>query len=68
MIVKHGLLRGMQAKGISKQDPGPKIGDNGEWRRLRSEELHSFYHSPNIVRVIKPRRLKWIGHVTRVRG
>jgi hypothetical protein len=39
---------------------GPKRGENGEWRRLHNEELHS---SPNIVRVIKSRRLRWAGHV-----
>ena len=39
---------------------------NGEWRRLHNEELHSLYRSPNIVRVIKSRRLRWAGHVARV--
>ena len=38
---------------------------NGEWRRLHNEELHSLYCSPNIVRVIKSRRLRWAGHVAR---
>ena len=37
-----------------------------EWRRLHSEELHILYHSPNIVRVIKSRRLRWAGHVARM--
>ena len=37
-----------------------------EWRRLQNEELHSVYHSPNIVRVIKSRRLRWAGHVARM--
>ena len=45
---------------------GPKRGENGEWRRLHNEELHSFYRSPNIVRVIKSRRLRWAGHVARM--
>ena len=39
---------------------------NGEWRRLPSEELHSLYRSPNIVKVIKSRRLRWAGHVARL--
>ena len=37
-----------------------------EWRRLHNEELHSSYRSPNIVRVIKSRRLRLAGHVARI--
>ena len=44
----------------------PKRDENGEWRRLHNEELHSLYCSPNIVRVIKYRRLRWAGHVVRM--
>ena len=36
--------------------------ENGEWRRLYNEELHSLYRSPNIVRVIKSTILRWAGH------
>ena len=38
---------------------------NGDWRGLHNEELHSLYRSPNIVRVIKSRRLRWAGRVAR---
>ena len=38
----------------------------GEWRRLHNEELNHFSSSPNIVRVIKLRRLRWAGHVARM--
>ena len=40
--------------------------ENGEWRRLHNGELHSLYRSPNIVRVIKSRSLRWAGHVARM--
>ena len=38
----------------------------GEWRKLHNEELHVLYSSPNIVRVKKSRRMRWVGHVARI--
>ena len=38
----------------------------GEWRKLHNEELNNLYSSFNIVRVIKPRRMRWASHVTRM--
>jgi hypothetical protein len=38
----------------------------GEWRRLHNEELNDLYSSPNIIRVIKTRRIRWAGHVARM--
>jgi hypothetical protein len=45
---------------------GPKREEDGSWRKLHNDELHSLYSSPNIVRVIKSRRLGWAGHVARM--
>jgi hypothetical protein len=42
---------------------GPKSEDDGSWRKLHNDELHSLYSSPNVVRVIKSRRMRWAGHV-----
>ena len=39
----------------------------GEWRRLHKEELCDLYCSPNIIWVIKLRRMRWAGHVARLR-
>jgi hypothetical protein len=38
----------------------------GEWRKLHNEELHIWYLSPNIIRQIKSRRMRWAGHVARM--
>ena len=45
----------------------PKRDANGEWRRLHNEELHNLYRSPNIISVIKSRKLRWAGHVARLK-
>ena len=46
---------------------GPRSDEvTGEWRRLRNEELNDLYCSPNIVQVIKPKTMRWAGHVARM--
>ena len=46
---------------------GPKRDEvTGEWRRLHNKKLHALYSSPNIIRVLKLRRIRWAGHVARM--
>jgi hypothetical protein len=45
---------------------GPKREEDGSWRKFHDDELHSLYSSPNVVRVIKSRRMRWAGHVARM--
>ena len=46
---------------------GPKREEGrGEWRKLHNEELNDLYSSPDIVRVIKSKRMRWAGHVARM--
>jgi hypothetical protein len=45
---------------------GPKREEDGSWRKLHNDELHILYSLPNIVRVIKSRRMRWAGRVARM--
>jgi hypothetical protein len=46
---------------------GPKTYEvTGDWRKLHNEELHKLYSTPNIIRMIKSRRMAWAGHVARM--
>jgi hypothetical protein len=40
----------------------------GDWRKLHNEEFHNLYSSPNIIRMIMSRRMRWSGHVARMRA
>jgi hypothetical protein len=46
---------------------GPKRDEvTGEWRNLHNEELHNLYSSPNIIKQIRSRMMRWVGHVARM--
>jgi transcription termination factor 2 len=45
---------------------GPKREEDGSWRELHNDELLDLYSSPNIVKVIESRRMRWAGHVARM--
>jgi hypothetical protein len=46
---------------------GPnRDGVTGGWRKLHNEELHNWYSSSSIIRIIKSRRMRWAGHVARM--
>jgi hypothetical protein len=46
---------------------GPKRDEvTGQWRKLQNGELHKLYSSPDIIRQIKSRRMRWAGHVERM--
>jgi hypothetical protein len=57
-VFENRVLRGIS---------GPKRDEvTGEWRKLHSGELHNLNSSPNIIRQIKSRRMRWAGHVARM--
>jgi hypothetical protein len=46
---------------------GPRRDEvTGDWRKLHNEEHHNLYSSPNLIRMIKSRRMRWTGHVARM--
>jgi hypothetical protein len=52
---------------VLKRIFGPKRDEvTGEWRKLHSEELNNLFSSPNIIKQMKSRRMRWAGHVARM--
>jgi hypothetical protein len=64
-LISHfeGATQTVFEKTVLRKILGPKREEEGSWRKLHNDELHSLYFSPNTVRVIKSRRMKWAGHV-----
>jgi hypothetical protein len=58
---EHGLR--VFENRVLKKIFGPKREEDGSWRKLHNNELHTLYSSPHIVRMIKSRRMRWAGHV-----
>ena len=61
-------LRVFENKVLRKIFAAKKDEITGEWRQLHNAELHALYSSPNRIRSLKSRRLRWAGHVIRMEG
>ena len=59
-------LRVLENKVLRKIFGAKKHEIKGEWRKLHNAELHALYSSPNIIKSLKSRRLRWAGHVARM--
>jgi hypothetical protein len=59
-VFENGVLSGIF--GLKRDEV------TGEWRKIHNEELNDLYCSPNNVQVIKSRRMRWAGHVARMRA
>jgi hypothetical protein len=64
-IKEHGL-RVFENRMLRRIFDPKKDEVTGDWRKLHNEELHNLYVSPNIIRMIKSRRMRWAGYVTRM--
>ena len=58
-------LRVFENRVLRRISVSKRHGVTGEWRKLHNEELNDLYSSPNIVQVIKSRKMRWAGHVAR---
>jgi hypothetical protein len=66
IYTQESKLRVFENRGLRRVF-GPKRDEvTGEWRKLHNEDLNDLYSLPNIVRVVKSRRMRWAGHVARM--
>jgi hypothetical protein len=64
----NGLQFPESSRMILKKIFGPKRDDvTEEWRKLHNEELRDLYSSPSVIRIIRSRKMRWVGHVARTR-
>ena len=66
MLREEHRLRVFENKVLRKIFWAKRDGITGEWRKLHNSELNALYSSPNIIRSLKSRRLRWAGHVARM--
>ena len=65
-LKKERRLRVFENRVLMKIFGTRRDGVTGEWRKVHNEELSDLYSLPNIVRVVKSRRMRWAGHVARM--
>jgi hypothetical protein len=67
LILREGHKLRVFENGVLRRIFGLKRDEvTGEWMNLHSVELHHLYSFPNIIRQIKSRRIRWVGHVARI--
>jgi hypothetical protein len=63
---KEYRLRVFENRVLRKIFGSKRVEVAGGWSKLHNEELHNLYSSPNIIRMIKSRRMRWEGHIVRM--
>jgi hypothetical protein len=66
LTLREGHILRVFEKRMLRRIFGPIGEEDGSWRKLHNDELHSLYSSPNIVRMIKSRMMRWVGDVARM--
>jgi hypothetical protein len=65
-LTEENKLRVFENQVLRKICGARRVEVTGEWRRLHNGEVHGLYCRPDIIRVIKSRRMRWAGHVARM--
>jgi hypothetical protein len=67
VTLKEEHRLGMFENRVLRRIFGPERDEvTGEWRNLHNEEIHEFYSSPSIIKIIRSRRMRQTGHVARM--